>query len=99
MKTKIPARPINPQKSLEDLPGLGPCSVSMLNAAGFETLDELAAAGAVTAFFRVRKAGCKPRLNLLWAIEGALSGKSWQTVAKEDRTSLLLALEDFERAK
>ena len=32
-------------------------------------------------------------LNLLWAIEAALCGESWQTVAREHRTSLLLALD------
>jgi hypothetical protein len=32
-------------------------------------------------------------LNLLWALEGALSGLSWQTVTREHRLSLLLALE------
>jgi DNA transformation protein len=36
-------------------------------------------------------------LNLLWALEGALSGEHWQVVAKEHRTSLLLALEEQER--
>ncbi|MCM0610232.1 MAG: TfoX/Sxy family DNA transformation protein [Ideonella sp. WA131b] len=31
--------------------------------------------------------------NLLWALEGALTGLPWQVVAKEHRLSLLLALE------
>lgn len=33
-------------------------------------------------------------LNLLWALEGALSGRSWRQVAEQDRLSLLMALED-----
>ena len=32
-------------------------------------------------------------LNLLWAMEGALTGVHWQVVAREHRASLLLALE------
>jgi DNA transformation protein len=38
-------------------------------------------------------------LNLLWALEGALSNIPWQVVAREHRTSLLLALEQCEREK
>jgi DNA transformation protein len=34
---------------------------------------------------------------LLWALEGALSGEHWQQVAREHRTSLLLAVEERER--
>ncbi len=30
-------------------------------------------------------------MNLLWALEGAISGLHWQEVAREHRTSLLLA--------
>ena len=33
----------------------------------------------------------------LWALEGALSGLPWQVVAREHRTSLLLALETLDR--
>lgn len=30
----------------------------------------------------------------VWALEGALSGRSWRQVAEQDRLSLLMALED-----
>ena len=36
-------------------------------------------------------------LNLLWAIESALTGVPWQEIARRHRTSLLLALEQHER--
>ena len=35
----------------------------------------------------------------MWAIEGALTNLPWQVVAREHRTSLLLALEDYERSQ
>jgi DNA transformation protein and related proteins len=38
-------------------------------------------------------------LNLLWAMEGALTGKHWCTVAREHRTRLPLALELAQRPK
>ena len=83
--------------SLEDLPNLGPKSKAMLAQAGINTLSELRLLGAVAAYSRVRRCGAKASLNLLWALEGALSGLAWQVIARQHRTSLLLALEQHER--
>lgn len=79
--------------SLADLPNLGPKSQALLAAAGITTLAQLTAMGAVVAFARVRATGANASLNLLWALEGAITGEHWQIVAREHRTSLLLALE------
>jgi DNA transformation protein len=88
--------PTRPRAGLADLPGLGPRSAAMLAAAGVRSAAQLRALGAVAAFARVRAAGARPSLNLLWALEGALSGLPWQQVAREHRTSLLHALEAHE---
>jgi DNA transformation protein len=79
------------------LPNLGPKSQQMLALAGITTFEQLHALGAVAAFVRVKRSGGSPSLNLLWALEGALTGLRWQEVAREHRTSLLLALEQHER--
>ncbi len=79
---------------LARLPNLGPKSAAMLAAAGIATAERLAALGAVRAFQRVERAGQAPSLNLLWALEGALCGRRWQTVARNARLRLLMALED-----
>ena len=65
----------------------------MLAAAGIHSAEQLRALGAVAAFARVRRTDPRASLNLLWALEGALTGLPWQTVAREHRTSLLLALD------
>ena len=75
------------------LANLGPKSQAMLAAAGIGSIGRLRELGAVEAFHRVKAAGGKPSLNLLWALEGALTGMHWRQVAQEHRTSLLLALE------
>lgn len=80
------------------LPGLGPASVRMLAAAGLHDVSSLRRAGAVAAFHAVRRADRRASLNLLWALEGALSGRAWQEVARTERMRLLLALDDLERA-
>jgi len=82
-----------------DLPNLGPASLAMLERAGIASLAQLRELGAVRAFAKVRASGSRPSLNLLWALEGALCGLPWQEVARRHRTSLLLALEELERAR
>lgn len=81
--------------ALAQLRNLGPASAAMLLDAGIRTPTQLRQLGAVRAFDRVRQLDPKASLNLLWAIEGALSDRPWQQVADEDRASLLMALEDL----
>ncbi|MGS5089831.1 TfoX/Sxy family protein [Hydrogenophaga sp. A37] len=76
-----------------DLPGLGPKSLAMLAAAGIHDRAALQRLGAVAAYLQIKRAGQPPSLNLLWALEGALTGQHWQTVAREERTRLLLTLD------
>jgi DNA transformation protein len=80
-------------KDIADLANLGTKSKEMLAAANIKTVAQLRKLGAVAAFARVKQKNAKASLNLLWALEGALTGLPWQTVAREHRTSLLLALE------
>jgi DNA transformation protein len=65
----------------------------MLAGAGIESVAQLKRFGSVRAYAKVRASGANASLNLLWALEGALTGLPWQVVAKEHRLSLLLALE------
>jgi DNA transformation protein len=78
---------------IAQLPGLGPKSADMLARAGIVSARQLRALGSVRAYLQVRAAGVPVSLNLLWALEGALSGERWQDVARLHRTSLLMALE------
>jgi DNA transformation protein len=81
---------------IRDMQGLGPKSEEMLAGAGITSAEELRAIGAVPAFLAVKRAGLPASLNLLWALEGALTGRHWQEVAKTNRTRLLIALDDAE---
>ena len=85
------------KRALDELPNLGPESAAMLAAAGIHTLAQLRALGSVAAYARVKAGNANASLNLLWALEGALTGLPWQTVAREHRTSLLPALETYQR--
>ena len=70
---------------------IGPKSAAWLRQVGLRTLDDLAAVGTVEAFMRVKRAGFKPGLNLLYAIEGALLDCHWQEVSEDRRHELILA--------
>jgi DNA transformation protein len=82
--------------SIEALPNLGPKSRTLLAIAGIESVAQLRRMGSVAAYVQVKRSGGTPSLNLLWALEGALTGLPWQAVARVHRTSLLLALEQLE---
>jgi len=75
------------------LPNLGPKSIQMLQSAGIHSLEQLQRLGSVAAYVRVKKVWPAASLNLLWALEGALTGLRWQDVARDHRTSLLMALD------
>lgn len=83
---------------IADLPNFGPKSQQMLAQAGIHTIEQLRELGAVRAYVQVKRSGACSSLNLLWAMEGALTGQHWQEVAKHDRLRLLLELEDVEKA-
>ena len=73
------------------LRNIGPKSAAWLRQVGLRTEDELRAIGALEAFMRVKRAGFKPSLNLLYALEGALLDCHWQDVPSERRSELLIA--------
>ena len=69
----------------------------MLETAGIKSESQLRAMGSVAAYVAVKNAGCTPSLNLLWALEGALTDRDWKEVSRVDRTSLLIQLDDYQR--
>jgi DNA transformation protein len=83
---------MNPH-SPSTLLNLGPKSDAMLASIGIRTHDELRVCGAVNAFIKLKQSGQPASLNLLWAMEGALSDRHWRDVAKNDRLRLLTELE------
>jgi DNA transformation protein len=87
------ARQTMTETAIADLSNLGPKSQAMLIGAGIHTVPQLRQLGSVRAYAMVKATRANASQNLLWALEGALSGLSWQVVAKEHRLSLLLALE------
>ncbi len=75
------------------LRNIGPKSAAWLRQVGLRSAEDLAAVGAVGAFVKVRRAGFKPSLNLLYSLEGALVGCHWQEVPEARRQQLVAEYE------
>ena len=84
---------------LSNLPNLGPKSAVALRRAGITDVGQLRVMGSVAAYCLAKAIEPRVSLNLLWALEGSLTGLHWQNIAREHRTSLLLALEDHMRQR
>lgn len=89
----------NNAQKISDLNGLGPKSQDMLERAGLMTVEQLKSIGSIAAFIKTRESNNNVSLNLLWALESALTGEKWHVIAKNHRTSLLLALEEYEKTQ
>jgi DNA transformation protein len=83
--------------TLEAMRNLGAKSAAMLRVAGINSPAQLRRIGAVRAYTGLRALGQPASLNLLWALEGALTDTPWQAVAREHRMRLLLAIDDLNR--
>ncbi|MEE7560360.1 TfoX/Sxy family protein, partial [Xanthomonas sp. Kuri4-2] len=79
--------------SAERLRNIGPKSAAWLRQVGLRSRQDLHEAGAVGAFLKVRRAGFKPSLNLLYSLEGALLDCHWQALPAPRRAQLLAELE------
>ncbi len=81
------------EKGGDKLRNIGPKSAAWLRQVGLRSREDLTAVGTVEAFMRVKRAGFKPTLNLLYAIEGALQDCHWQEIPDERRGELVAATE------
>jgi DNA transformation protein and related proteins len=82
----------------DKLLNVGPKSAAWLRQVGVRTHADLEALGSVAAFMKVKRAGFRPSLNLLYSLEGALLGCHWQQLPNERRGELLLAVDAAEAA-
>ncbi|RZZ82527.1 MULTISPECIES: TfoX/Sxy family protein [Pseudoxanthomonas] len=79
--------------STTQLRNIGPKSAAWLRQVGLRTEEDLRAAGPVEAFMRIKRAGFRPSLNLLYALEGALLGCHWQDVPDARRQQMVAEVE------
>jgi hypothetical protein len=77
---------------------VGPKSAAWLRQVGVRTTEDLARIGPVEVFLKVKRAGFRPSLNLLYSMAGALADCHWADLPEEQKQALLGALESAESA-
>ncbi|RYD15904.1 MAG: transcriptional regulator [Lysobacteraceae bacterium] len=77
---------------------VGPKSAAWLRQVGVRTTEDLARLGPVEAFLKVKRAGFRPSLNLLYSMAGALADCHWADLPEDQKQELLAALESAESA-
>jgi len=80
--------------AIDQLPNLGPTSARWLNAIGVHTRRDLEKLGAVDAYALLKAHGYKASLNLVYAIEGALTGRDWNRLPAKRKAQLKAAAAD-----
>ena len=79
--------------SAPKLRNIGPKSMAWLRQTGVRSLEDLKSVGALAAYVRVKRAGFRPSLNLLYALEGAILDRHWQDIPEARREQLVAEAE------
>jgi DNA transformation protein and related proteins len=77
---------------------VGPKSAAWLRQVGVRTQEDLLRLGPVEAFMKVKRAGFRPSLNLLYALAGAIENCHWADLPDEQKAALVLAAGSAEAA-
>lgn len=75
---------------------VGPKSAAWLRQVGVRTAEDLFRIGPVDVFLKVKRAGFRPSLNLLYSLAGAIDDCHWTDLASERKEALLRDLEEAE---
>ncbi len=81
----------------EKIRNVGPKSAAWLRQVGIRTEADLRAIGAVAAYRKVKVAGFKPTLNLLYSMAGAEDDCHWTQLSDDRKASLLAAAEAIDQ--
>jgi len=74
--------------TLSSLRNIGPVSRPWLAAAGIRSRKDLEARGAVDVWLAIKSKEPRASLNLLYALEGARTDRSWSSLSPAERASL-----------
>lgn len=76
---------------------VGPKSAAWLRQIGIRTEEDLRKLGAVEAYRRVKVAGFKPTLNLLYSMAGAEDDCHWTALSEERKAALVMAADGIDQ--
>ncbi|MBN8728021.1 MAG: TfoX/Sxy family protein [Xanthomonadales bacterium] len=77
---------------------VGPKSAAWLRQVGVRSTEDLARIGPVEVYLKVKRAGFRPTLNLLYSMAGALADCHWAELPEAHKQELLQDLDAAESA-
>jgi hypothetical protein len=77
---------------------VGPKSAAWLRQVGVRSTEDLARIGPVEVYLKVKRAGFRPTLNLLYSMAGALADCHWAELPEAHKHELLQDLDAAESA-
>lgn len=80
---------------IDVLPGLGPKSRAMLATIGINSAAQLSEHDPFEVYARLKAAQHGVSLNMMYGLIAAIEGRHWRDVAREDRTAIVLRLDDM----
>jgi DNA transformation protein and related proteins len=88
-----PQPPVAPVDNI--LRGLGPVSRSWLADMGLQTANDLQSVDVFDLYRQLKQRHSSVSRNLLYALIGAQENRDWREVARTDKTSILLRLDQM----
>jgi DNA transformation protein len=82
-------------KPAPSLPGFGPKSADALRRIGIDSLEELRARDVYDVYRQLKATAPGTSLNFLYALIAAREGSDWREVQKQQRTEILLRLDEL----
>ncbi len=83
-------------KDKDKLSNIGPKSAAWLRQVGIRTIEDVRDHGAMAAYLKVKRAGFKPGLNVLYALIGAERGRPMNSLTPEEKAALVLEVAAYD---
>lgn len=85
-------------KDKDKLSNIGPKSAAWLRQVGIRTIEDVREHGALGAYLKVKRAGFKPGLNVLYALIGAERGQPMNSLSAEEKAALVVEVGAYDDA-
>jgi len=83
-------------KDKDKLSNIGPKSAAWLRQVGIRTIEDVRQLGAMAAYLKVKRAGFKPGLNVLYALIGAERARPMNSLTAEEKAALVIEVAAYD---
>ena len=86
----------NKDKDKDKLSNIGPKSAAWLRQVGIRSIEDVRQHGAMAAYLKVKRAGFKPGLNVLYALIGAERARPMNSLTPEEKAALVVEVAAYD---